>query len=480
VLCVIGAGVSTVMNNIGAFALMLPVAFSLTRNAGIAPGAVLMPLSFATLLGGLCTLVGTPANLIVSEALRGARGAGFGFLDFAPTGLAVTIVGVAVIVLWAPRALAGTEESAAERDLRGRRLVTEATIPVASITAGELSARIQGSVHAVQREGRRLFPLRADTGLQPGDVVLIEADEAAFHAAVATGALGAARSAGAGAGTEMEAIVMPRSTLVGSRAATIEALEERDLRLVAITTHNPRIEGGLDELQLGIGDILHLEGDGAALRDLVEDSGLMQLAPAVRVEHRRFSPAPVIVFALGILLAALGLAPPEIAFGAVVVALAVSGVLDLRAALAELNWPVVLLLVAMLPLGEAVATTGAASTIAEALAAALPVGSPLAAAALMLGLAILITPFVNNATTAVILAPIAVELAQSDGVSPALVLMAVAIGASSDFLTPFGHHNNTLAYGLGGYRFRDFPRMGWPVSIAAVAVGVVSCALVWG
>jgi di/tricarboxylate transporter len=140
----------------------------------------------------------------------------------------------------------------------------------------------------------------------------------------------------------------------------------------------------------------------------------------------------------------------------------------------------VLLLVAMLPLGEAVATTGAASTIAEALAAALPVGSPLAAAALMLGLAILITPFVNNATTAVILAPIAVELAQSDGVSPALVLMAVAIGASSDFLTPFGHHNNTLAYGLGGYRFRDFPRMGWPVSIAAVAVGVVSCALVWG
>jgi hypothetical protein len=133
----------------------------------------------------------------------------------------------------------------------------------------------------------------------------------------------------------MEAIVMPRSTLVGSRAATIEALEERDLRLVAITTHNPRIEGGLDELQLGIGDILHLEGDGAALRDLVEDSGLMQLAPAVRVEHRRFSPAPVIVFALGILLAALGLAPPEIAFGAVVVALAVSGVLDLRAALAS-------------------------------------------------------------------------------------------------------------------------------------------------
>ena len=145
----------------------------------------------------------------------------------------------------------------------------------------------------------------------------------------------------------------------------------------------------------------------------------MQLAPAARLEHRAFSPVPVAVFGLGILFAAFGLAPPEIAFGAVVLVLAASGALDLRVALADLAWPIVLLLAAMLPLGEAVATTGAASSIADALTAALPFSSPLSACALMLGLAMLVTPFVNNATTAVILAPIAVELAHAQGVSPA-------------------------------------------------------------
>ena len=158
-LCAIGAGVSTVMNNIGAFALVLPAAFGLTRSAGVSPRALVMPLSFATLLGGLCTLVGTPANLIVSNALRDARGTGFRFLDFAPTGLAVTIVGIAVIALWAPRALGDTGDTAdPESDLRGRRIVTEATLPPGApiaLTVGDLATRIEGAVHAVRRADRR-------------------------------------------------------------------------------------------------------------------------------------------------------------------------------------------------------------------------------------------------------------------------------------------------------------------------------------
>jgi di/tricarboxylate transporter len=154
--------------------------------------------------------------------------------------------------------------------------------------------------------------------------------------------------------------------------------------------------------------------------------------------------------------------------------------LDLRVALAELNWPIVLLLVAMLPLGEAVSRTGAATTIAVALTGVVPTPAPLAVCTLVLGLAMLITPFVNNATTAVILGPIALEIAAETGTSPALLLMAVAIGASCDFLTPIGHHNNTLAYGLGGYRFLDFPRLGWPVSVASLVAGVTACVLVWG
>ena len=473
-LCVLGAAVSTVMNNIGAFALVLPFAFSLARSAGMAPRQVLMPLSFATLLGGLCTVIGTPANLVVSGALREATGAGFGFLDFAPTGLPVALAGLAAILLWAP--VARIEPRAGEA-VRARSIVTEART-LRSTTVAALSAHLDGAVHAIEREGRHVFPLRASTELGPGDVALLQAEDAAFRAAVAEGGIAAARSTGVGA--TVEAVVMPTSLLVGSRPATIEAFGEGGLRLVGVTTANPRIEGSLDALQIGIGDVLHLEGEAPALRGFIEESELMAVGPVARIGSRSFSPLPVVVFALGILMAAVGLAPPEIAFGAVVLVLAVGGALDLRAALSDLNWPIVLLLVAMLPLGEAVATTGAASAIAAAMAEVMPAGEPVAAAALMLGLAMLVTPFVNNATTAVVLAPIAVELARAEGVPPELVLMAVAIGASSDFLTPFGHHNNTLAYGLGGYSFRDFPRLGWPVSVVAFVVGTGACVLVWG
>jgi di/tricarboxylate transporter len=481
VLCAAGAGVSSVMNNVGAYALTLPVAFSLARSAGLSKRSVLMPLSFATLLGGLCSLIGTPANLIVSNALQQATGTGFRFLDFAPTGVAVTIAGLAVIAIWAPRALASGLEPVDEDSSVARRIVTEVRLPgtAAALSIGELSTRIVGTVHTVVRDGQRLFPLTQGTDVQKGDLLLLDADTAALRAALATGQLVTARGDGAGSGSEIEAAIMPQSTLVGSRIAAIEAFSDRGIRVLAVTTQNPRIEGRLDQLQLGIGDILRLEGDDMALRDAVEETALLELAAARRLDSRKVSPIPIVTFALGILVAALGLAPPEIALGAVVISLAASKALDLRVALAGLNWPIVLLLVAMLPLGEAVASTGAAATIAGALIAILPMSSPVAVCVLALGLAMLVTPFVNNATTAVILAPIAVEVARDAGVSPALALMAVAIGASSDFLTPFGHHNNTLAYGLGEYRFADFLRMGWPVSIAAFVAGVASCSLVW-
>ena len=170
VLCAIGAGVSTVMNNIGAFGLMLPVAYSLSRKAGLPVRQVMMPLSFATLLGGLCTLVGTPANLLIGEALHSATGTGFAFLDFAPTGLAVTAVGLAAMALWMPRALGigGTEE---EVEAAGRRrLVTEVRLPAGSpeVRAGEIAARVDGEVHGALRDGRRVFPLSSTTALVAG------------------------------------------------------------------------------------------------------------------------------------------------------------------------------------------------------------------------------------------------------------------------------------------------------------------------
>ena len=156
-----------------------------------------------------------------------------------------------------------------------------------------------------------------------------------------------------------------------------------------------------------------------------------------------------------------------------------TGRLDLRAALRDLNWPIVLVLVATLPLGTAIETTGTAGMLAGGIASLLTPGDTMTAAAVLLGAALVMTPLVNNATTAVVLAPIAIETAGALGVEPTALLMAVAIGASLDFLTPIGHHNNTLAYGLGGYRFIDFLRVGWPVTLATVGAGLAGLALFW-
>jgi len=480
--CSIGALLSAFMNNIGAFALMLPVAFSVARGADIDPRTMIMPLSFSTLLGGLCTVVGTPPNLIVSEALDASDGKPFAFLAFAPTGLAVTAIGLVVLWVWGPRALAF---AAPDRDGDShRRTVTEILVPSGRQTpalVSEAESALGGVVHTILRSGKRVFPLRPDTRLHPADRLLVEADGKLLSQSLSSGAFTSGRSSIHGQGeVRMQVVILPNSVIAGSAVGNILDFLERGIAVLAVSTQTSRVEGGLDDLRLSVGDVLHLAGDRDEIREAIVDAGLVEIAGAEQRTPDPRSVWPFVAFAVGIAVAAFGAVSPEVAYGGVVTCLLLGRALDLRIALAQLNWPIIVLLVAMLPLGGAVAGTGAAAAIAHGLLHALPWSSPIALTLGILVLAVAITPFVNNATTAVVLAPIAIELADAAAVSPALLLMAVAIGASSDFLTPFGHHNNTLAYALGPYRFRDFPRLGWPLTITTVLTGLVACLFVWG
>ena len=161
-----------------------------------------------------------------------------------------------------------------------------------------------------------------------------------------------------------------------------------------------------------------------------------------------------------------------------VLTLALAGWLNLREGLADLPWPVLIMLAAMIPLGEAVETTGTAQLMAEGLLSVLPSAEIYLVASVLL-LAIIITPFVNNASTAIVLGPIAIGIAQSTGLPPEPFLLAIALGVSIDFLTPFGHHNNMIVMSLGGYRFTDFIRLGTPVTLAAALIGVVALISFW-
>lgn len=481
VLCATTACLSVFMNNIGALALMLPVVTSVCRVNEFDSRRILMPVSFAALLGGLCSVIGTPANLIVSNQLAAATGRGFAFFDFAWVGVPAALAGILVLLVW-PRRVLGSDPAGRGRlpPQAFRNVVSEVHVPVGSRLAGLLVAEAGFTIHAVQRGGANLLHQRSGTSIEPGDVLLVESSLPQVESLLAGGLVTLPGNAPATSPRQrVEAVIMPQSTLVGSRIGTLDLFHSRGISVVAVATQTPRIEGSLADLQLSIGDVLYLSGDQAAIDEAIDDAEILPLWPEPEREATDARWPPVVAFAGGIVLAAFGFAPPQLAFGLVVIVLAGLGSLNLRKGLAELDWPILLMLATMIPLGEAVETTGAATILADRLMSVLPGGSPIIAAAAMMGIAVVITPFVNNASTVVVLGPIALGVAAASGISPELLLIAVALGASVDFLTPIGHHNNMIVMGLAGYRFGDFLKAGWPVTIVVTATATIALWISW-
>lgn len=481
VLCIVTAFLSVFMNNIGALALMIPVVASVCRVSGIDQRRVLMPVSFAALLGGLCSVIGTPANLIVSSQLAAATGSGFGFFDFAWVGLPAAAAGLLVMALW-PRRVPSVGERPSEppppHSLRD--VVCEVEVKTGSPLIGQSLADTGLTVHAMRRGGANLLHHRPGLVIEPGDVLLAGLALPRLEALLAEGAVTLAGALPLSADAQrIEAVVMPESTLVGSRIGTLELFASRDIGIVAVATRTARIEGALADLQLSIGDVLYLAGDPNRLRDAIDEADILPLWPQPRETAAEVRLFPALVFAAGVALATSGLAAPELAFGLVVLALVASGSLNLRKGLAELDWPILIMLATMIPLGNAVETTGAAAVLAGGLIAALPFDGPLALCAAMLLLGVAITPFVNNASTVLVLGPVAIGVASASAISPQPLLIAVALGASIDFLTPIGHHNNTIVMGLAGYRFGEFLKAGWPVTVAVAAAAMLALSAFW-
>jgi di/tricarboxylate transporter len=475
VICATGAFVSVFMNNIGALALTFPVAMSVCQRLDISPARVLMPLSFATLLGGMCSLTGTPANLVVNEWLIDGTGRGFGYFELALLGGPLAVVGLVWLVSAAPLSFSRFTEGAAIDDSSPAHVVAERRVPAGSPLIGSHLPQLDDEpgvqIHGVMREGAHVFARRADIALIAGDIVVVEADLALLDDLEDTGALVPLRPALESA-ERHEYVVMPESLLLGSRIGSIQAFAEHDLQVVGLSMRRGRIEGGFDEMQVGMGDVLVLAGERDDLRQIAAECSLLPLSPRRPSRFGGRAWLSVGIFILGILATALNLAPTEIAFGAVVVALALAGSLNLRTALQDLNWSIVILLACMIPLGLAVQDTGTASLIANHIAEYLPTAQPLVVATTMLLLAVLLTPFFVTVSTAAVLSPIAAGLASRTGTPVEPLLMAVAVGASVDFLTPFGHHNNAVVMGAAGYRFVDFPRFGLPLTLLCLAVAV--------
>lgn len=495
-LCLLGAFLSGFMNNVGALALLMPVAISAAKSSGYSASRLLMPLSFATLLGGMLTLIGTPPNLLISQFRAQALGERFSMFDFTPVGLAVALAGVAFIVTigWRlipkdRRGKAAEQESFEVTDYSTELRVGDDSAIVGK-TVAELERESDGAttVIGIVRNERRLIGRLLHESVRAGDVLMVQSDSDTLQKLVKGQKLELAERPAEGevekraAAEELmvaEAVITPAAWVQGRTAATLELRRHWQVNLLALSRQGRPIDGRLRNVRLEAGDVLLLEGDENDLNEVIASLGFLPLANRKLIFEPRRILVPVSLFAAAIAATSFGLVSSSIAFTATVVVLVLVNALRPGEVYDAIDWSVIVLLAAMIPFGEALQNTGTAQLVADgvvALAGTLPA---LALLGIVLVATMAATPVLNNAATVVIMAPIALAIAERTGLNADPFLIAVAVGASCDFLTPFGHHNNTIIMGPGGYRFTDFARMGAPLEAVVIVVALVVIPLVW-
>jgi di/tricarboxylate transporter len=485
---------SAFVKNIGALAMMIPVAFQLARRSNASPSYFLMPMAFGSLLGGLITLVGTSPNIIVSRVREELTGQPFGMFDFTPVGLGLAAAGVAFLAV-GYRLLPGGRKAAASMDeaIDLTDYMTEARVtansPVIGHTVGDLAKLCDNEVLVtgiVREQTERMMPL-PDAVLREGDIILLEGDPEALERGVARARLeleGERRpTEGQDADEEtggIEAVIGPTSMLIGQSARRMALHERFNINLLAVSRSGNRFTERLRDITLQTGDVLVLKGDLSRLPDKLKQLGCLPLAEReIRLGNVRQGLVPLAVLGGAMVLTAVGMLPVATAFFTAALLMVLLRALSLREAYEAVDWPILVMLGALIPVSESIRTTGGADLLAgwlSQLASTLPPGGALA---LIMVAAMAVTPFLNNAATVLVMAPIAATFASRLGYKPDAFLMAVAVGAACDFLTPIGHQCNTLVMGPGGYRFGDYWKLGLPLSIIVVLLGVPLILLVW-
>lgn len=508
--------ISGFMNNVGALALLMPVALQVAARQGLPPGRLLMPLSFGSILGGMTTMIGTPPNLIVA-GFRAEAGLGsYGIFDFAPVGGAVALAGVAFLLL-AARHLVPVRERAGAESFETAAYLTEARVAEKSKAVGlrlseveevldEAGAQIVG---LVRTDARILAPNPARK-VRTGDILIIEAEPETLSAVLLSlglelvgreapagvGPAGASSDGGAaddptlaqdGARDEateevvlVEMAVLPHSGLAGRSVSAIGLRSRFGINLLAVSRRGHRNVGRLRSMHLASGDVLLLQGASDALNEFASRFRCVPLAArSLQLPMRRDALIAGGVMAGGVAAAAFGLLPAAIAFSAAALACMVLGLVSARNFYDAVDWPVVVLLGALIPVALAVERSGTAALLANFLVEEVARNQAVVALVLLLVVTMCLSDFMNNAATAAVMAPIAISTAQTLGASPDPMLMAVAVGASCAFLTPIGHQNNTLILGPGGFRFGDYWRLGLPLEVIVVLVAVPMILVVW-
>ena len=491
----LSAALSAVMNNVAALALLMPVDIEAAKKAGRTPATTLMPLSFASILGGMITLIGTPPNIIIAAARGTATGEPFGMFDFAPVGLACAVAGVLFVALVGWRLVPSDRRGSSDKtgfDLEG--YVAEAKVPEDSAVIGTkvrdldaLTDEIDCEVIGLFRRGKRMPGLARYVTIQANDHLLLEAAPDDLDRFVTKLKLqyesideDHRKKSQSDDVALIEVVVAPGARIARRSTLSLRLKSRFGVHLLGISRQGKRLSQRIRHTVVEPGDVLLLQGNADELPDVIKWLGCLPLAKrGLQSGQRRKAWITMGTFAAAIALAASGLLYLPIALSLAAIAIVLFNIVPLRDIYDSIEWPVIVLLGSMIPIGAALETTGGTGVITSGILTLAQGYSPVVVLTLLMIATMSLSDVMNNTATAVIAAPIAMDLADRLGVNADPFLMAVAVAASCAFLTPIGHKNNTLILGPGGYRFGDYWRMGLPLEVLIVVVSIPMILLVW-
>ena len=491
---VVAAGLSAVMNNVAALALLMPVDMQAAAKAKRSPALTLMPLSFASILGGLITLIGTPPNIIIASFREQTFGTPFGMFDFSPVGLVAALAGILFVTLIGWRLIPNVrdDQGAARALLPINDYIAEVKVAAKSSLIGnkvrdldEISDDADVSIIGLVRRGKR-FPghARRET-INSGDLLVIQANAANIDAFVGAHKLeyaGASKHESLiGEDLALIEIVIPEGARIEGRSAfDLRLLYRHGMTLLGVSRQGESFRDLVRKLTIRAGDVLLILGPAERLNDIAVWLGGLPLQQRdLQVIQRHKAGVAVGAFVLAITAASIGLLPLPAALAIVCVIMVGFNIVPVREIYSAIEWPVIVLLGSMIPIGVALESSGGSALIANSLVEFAEGYGAVMVLTLLMVVTMTLSDVLNNTATTVIAAPIAIDIAGRLGVNADPFLMAVAVAASCAFLTPIGHKNNTLIMGPGGYHFGDYWRMGLPLEIIVIAVSIPMILLVW-
>lgn len=496
VLAGLTAIMSAFMNNVGALALMMPVALMTAAARNRSPAVVLMPIAFASMLGGLMTLIGTPPNIIIAAFRQTAAGAPFSMFDFSAVGVPVALLGVLFVSLAGWRLIPHDRQSRARPEalFQIEGYLLEARVGAESPLVGKRLMEVEDELGdtavlaGVARTGEKRTSRPRWDSVREGDILLVKADPKELKAVLNEFKLELmdphapddAESDPVRALDLVEAVVSPGSTLEGRGVGYLRRRSGFSLKVIAIARPDAENVKRLRQHRFETGDVALIQASDEDWQETLQELGMLPLPERDLQLGQRNRPLLALgIFAAALALASFNILPVAVAFLGAILAYAACGILQARELYRHIDWPIIVLLAALIPVGHALEVTGGTGLVADLLLN-LSVGLPAwSIIAILLVITMCLSDIINNAATAVVMAPIGIKIAAGLDASPDPFLMAIALGASCAYLTPIGHQSNLLVMGPGGYRFGDYWRMGLPLEIAIVIAAVPLIMWAW-